>query len=92
MRFLLARSRLDLEILWPGAQISAVMKSNFPHRQRTAGSGAFEPDAFGLDRARLDRPPVPVPSEVLGEIGLLIAAHLALAVAIVFTLQSLGMD
>jgi len=84
MPILSARVRFGLEFLWSAAQVCAVMKRNLSSRRR-----ANAPEAFELDQASSDRRFVPVPSEVLGEIGLLVAAHLALAFAIVFTLQAM---
>jgi hypothetical protein len=79
--------RFSLEFLWCAAQVCVVMKPN-PASPRRAKA----PEACDVDRAALDRTFFPMPSEVLGEIGLLVAVHLALAFAIVFTLQATGMD
>lgn len=87
MPILSARVRSGLEFLWPAAQVSAVMKPNFSSPRRANTS-----EASDGDRASRDRSFVPVPAEVLGEIGLLVAVHLALAFAIVFTLQAVGID
>lgn len=84
MPILLVRQRFGLEFLWLATQVCAVMKPDLSSRRRANAS-----DTLDFGQASLNRPSAPVPSEVLGEIGLLIAAHLALAFAIVFTLQQL---
>lgn len=59
------------------------MKPGVPFQRRNHGAESL---ARGSDRPLR----MPMPREVLGEIGLLVAVHLALALAVVSTLQTLG--
>jgi len=59
------------------------MKPGVPFQRSDHGVESFTPD-----RGRPLR--VPVAREVMGEIALLLAVHLALALAVVSTLQAFG--
>lgn len=91
MAFLFAGTASGLEFLWRAGQVFAAMKHGYPFRNvREAGALETAPDpTAGNTRDPLL---VPAPSEVLGDIGLLFATHLALAFAVVFTLRMVGID
>ena len=89
MRFLYPGRRSAVDFLCGSGPISRIMKSTFRHL------GGPAERAVPLDAHRDDPPSVaqfPRPGEVLNEIGLILAIHLALALAVTVSLQAIGID
>ena len=80
MRFLYARRRSAIEFLWRVEPRWPAMKSAFRFVRRPLQRAHGQPLAGD----------VPAPAEVLGEIGLILALHLAAAAAVTLTLRALG--
>jgi hypothetical protein len=78
MRFLYARRRSAVEFLWRLEPRWPAMKSAFRFVRRP------------LQRAHPFAGDVPTPAEVLGEIGFILALHLAAAAAVTLTLLAFG--
>ena len=69
------------------------MRTRFPFSRSARDVRPFEPVGHPHPRAPEIHEPssIPAPGEILNEIGLLLAIHLAVALAVVLTLASLGL-
>jgi hypothetical protein len=68
------------------------MRMNFPFSRSARDVRPFGPVGHPSSRApEIEEPSSsPAPGEILNEIGLLLAIHLAIALAVVLTVDSLG--
>jgi len=68
------------------------MRTKFPFLRSSRGVRPFGPVSHPHPRAPEIQEPssFPAPAEILNEIGLLLAIHLAIALAVVLTVDSLG--
>jgi len=68
------------------------MRTKFPFLRSTRDVRPFEPAGHPHLRAPEIHEPsgIPAPGEILNEIGLLLAIHLAVALAVVLTVDPLG--
>ena len=80
MRFLYARRPSAVDFLWRLAPSWPAMKSAFRF-VRCPLQRAHDQQLVGE---------TPAPSEVLGEVGLILALHLAVAAAVTLTLRAFG--
>ena len=81
MRFLYARRPSAVEFLWRLAPSWPAMKSALRFVRRPLQGAHRQPLAGD----------VPAPAEVLGEIGFILALHLAAAAAVTLTLRAFGL-
>ena len=86
MAFLFEAGLPRLEFLWRAAQLSAAMTHDLSFRRRAR---AGEAAAVGREQNRRESAVGPRPAEVMGEIVLLLAVHLAAVFAVVATVQAL---
>jgi hypothetical protein len=85
MKFLYRESASAVEFLCGSGPISAAMKSALRHLRRPAGH------AVRLRRQRaLPDKDIPAWGDVLAEIGLILAIHLGVALAVTLTLRASG--
>ena len=81
MEFLYTRRRSAVDFLWRLEPSWPAMKSAFRFVRRPL-QGAHDQPLVG---------DVPTPAEVLGEIGFILALHLAAAAAVTLTLHAFGL-